>query len=142
VKVPRKEKHRTVKKRSLKPKKKVERRHTRKDRPRPENNNPMPIEVTEEQVADCLRSLRYRTEPYIDGKFLPADSVHGVYFPTENPATEEVICQVRCSQPEHVNQAVEAARRAFEAGVWRALPPSERKQVRSAEKRCWGFVHV
>ncbi|CAM5637045.1 Phenylacetaldehyde dehydrogenase [Streptomyces canarius] len=43
-----------------------------------------------------------------------------------NPATGEVIRSVRDNTPSEVDEAVEAAKAAFESGPWPRLPRSER----------------
>jgi aldehyde dehydrogenase (NAD+) len=60
---------------------------------------------------------------FLDGEFVPASS--GQSFPTVNPATEEPLTQVAEAGPDDVDQAVAAARRAFER-VWGPMPGAER----------------
>src|SRR5947209_16231177 len=60
----------------------------------------------------------------IGGKWL--DSVSGKTFPTLNPATGEVICQVAEADKADVDLAVKAARRAFEQGAWPRMNASDR----------------
>ena len=50
------------------------------------------------------------------------DSASGKTFPTINPATGEVICQVAEADATDVDRAVRAARHAFEHGPWRKPP--------------------
>ncbi len=50
-----------------------------------------------------------------------------------NPATGEVIAQAPCTPPEEVDEAVRAAKRAFEE--WRRVPPGERVQYLYKLKR-------
>jgi aldehyde dehydrogenase (NAD+) len=52
----------------------------------------------------------------------------GVYFPTINPATEEELAMVAEAGEEDADDAVAAARRAFE-GEWGAMPPKERAKL-------------
>ena len=63
----------------------------------------------------------------IDGKWGDALSEHT--FPTFDPATGDVLCQVPAGQKEDIDRAVKAARRAFEQGPWRTLTPSERGKL-------------
>ncbi len=58
---------------------------------------------------------------FIDGKFVDGDN----YFPSINPATEEVLCEVPTADEKVVDRAVSAARRAYEK-VWSKLPGKER----------------
>lgn len=53
---------------------------------------------------------------FIGGEFTPALS--GATFPVEYPGSEETIAPAAYAQPEDVNQAVLAARQAFESGIW------------------------
>lgn len=46
-----------------------------------------------------------------------------------DPATERVITRVAAASEADVEDAVAAARRAFEAGVWSDLPPTERATI-------------
>ncbi|MCB2069732.1 MAG: aldehyde dehydrogenase family protein, partial [Ottowia sp.] len=59
----------------------------------------------------------------IDGKKVATAET----FPVLNPATEEVIAQCPKATPEHVDQAVAAARRAFPS--WSATPDAERSRI-------------
>ena len=60
----------------------------------------------------------------IDGKW--GNTLSEQTFPTFNPATGDVLCQVPDGQKEDIDRAVKAARHAFEQGPWRTLTPSER----------------
>src|SRR5262245_57402088 len=64
---------------------------------------------------------------FIGGKWV--DSVSGKKFPTVNPATGEVICQVAEGDKADVDLAVKAARQAFEKGPWSKMNPSERGRL-------------
>jgi aldehyde dehydrogenase (NAD+) len=57
------------------------------------------------------------------------DSLSGETFATTNPATGEVICRVASAMAEDVDQAVRAARTAFDSGPWHKLNPSERGRL-------------
>src|SRR6516225_12087598 len=63
----------------------------------------------------------------IGGKWQPSAS--GKTFPTTNPATGEVICQVAEGDKADVDLAVKAARRAFEDGPWPKMNASERGRL-------------
>jgi len=58
---------------------------------------------------------------FIGGKFVEGDA----WFPSVNPATEEVLCEVPTADAAAVDRAVRAARRAFERH-WKPLPGVER----------------
>ncbi len=63
----------------------------------------------------------------IDGKW--QGSVSGKTFPTINPATGEVICQVAEGDKADVDLGVKAARKAFERGPWRTMSAAERGRL-------------
>ena len=69
----------------------------------------------------------YRTQAFIDGRFV--DAASGETFATENPANGEVIAHVQAGGPEDIDRAVAAARRSFEDGRWSRLAPADRKKV-------------
>ena len=57
------------------------------------------------------------------------NSRSGKTFPTINPATGEEICQVAEADAADVNEAVKAARNAFEKGPWRKMSAAERGKL-------------
>lgn len=57
------------------------------------------------------------------------DAVSGKRFPTINPATEEVICEVAEGDAEDVDLAVHAARAAFETGPWSRMDARDRGRL-------------
>lgn len=61
---------------------------------------------------------------YIDGKWQPNTS--GEWTEGINPATEEVISRAPVGTVDDLNQAIAAARRAFDDGPWPRLSPAER----------------
>ena len=64
---------------------------------------------------------------YIDGRWV--DSTSGRTIPVMNPATGEQLTAVPDANAEDVDRAVQAARRAFESGVWRKKNVSERERI-------------
>ncbi|HRP19604.1 MAG TPA: aldehyde dehydrogenase [Alicycliphilus sp.] len=72
-------------------------------------------------------ALRPRHQAFIDGRFVDAEG--GQTFATLNPANGQKLADVAACQPADVDRAVQAARRAFEAGVWSQQHPRERKRV-------------
>ena len=56
-------------------------------------------------------------------------SVSGKTFPTINPATEEVTCEVAEGDAEDVDLAVHAARAAFETGPWSRMDARDRGRL-------------
>jgi acyl-CoA reductase-like NAD-dependent aldehyde dehydrogenase len=71
--------------------------------------------------------LDFRHQAFIDGRCVPAAS--GETFDCVSPLSGRVLTRVAACGPEDVDRAVSAARRTFEAGVWRDAPPRHRKQV-------------
>jgi len=90
-------------------------------------SNPGPI--TEPVVKGSMTSARnfLHTSPkklLIGGRWVPARS--GKTFETVNPATEEVLALVAEGDRADVDEAVKAARQAFEKGRWPKMGPHER----------------
>src|SRR5690606_5711398 len=57
------------------------------------------------------------------------DSVSGETFPTFHPATEEKIADVAKACAQDVDLAVQAARRAFDAGDWARMDARDRGRL-------------
>jgi phenylacetaldehyde dehydrogenase len=57
------------------------------------------------------------------------NAASGKTFPTYNPATGEVLAQVAEGDREDIDQAVRAARNAFDNGPWRRMTASERGRL-------------
>jgi gamma-glutamyl-gamma-aminobutyraldehyde dehydrogenase len=85
----------------------------------------MKLEYSE--VKKAAAKLKFRTQAFIDGKFVSAQS--GKTFTTENPATGKPLAEIAAGDAPDVDRAVKAARRAFAAGVWSRQKPSDRKKV-------------
>jgi acyl-CoA reductase-like NAD-dependent aldehyde dehydrogenase len=64
---------------------------------------------------------------FINGQW--RDAASGKAFPVINPATEEVLLTVAEGDAVDIEEAVQAAKGAFEAGPWSTLPPLERARV-------------
>jgi phenylacetaldehyde dehydrogenase len=76
------------------------------------------------QVADFIEKPR---KMLINGNWL--NSISGKTFPTYNPATGEVLAQVAEGDREDIEQAVRAARKAFDSGPWRKMTVSQRGRL-------------
>jgi phenylacetaldehyde dehydrogenase len=76
------------------------------------------------QVADFLEKPR---KMLINGNWV--NSISGKTFPTYNPATGEVLAQVAEGDREDIEQAVRAARKAFDTGKWRKMNASQRGRL-------------
>ncbi|MCR1786145.1 aldehyde dehydrogenase [Nocardioides carbamazepini] len=77
------------------------------------------------------RAIAARIEPrdrlWIGGRFV--DGATGSRAPTVDPATGAVLARVAQADAADVDDAVAAARRAFEDGRWRKQAPGDRKAV-------------
>ena len=82
------------------------------------------LAMVDPKVAEFVSGSR---RMLIDGAWVEAAS--GKTFPVYDPATEEVIAHVAEGDTEDVERAVRAARRAFDAGPWRKVTPSERGRM-------------
>lgn len=78
-------------------------------------------EQLENRLSSATRGL------IINGKSVPALS--GKTFPTENPATGKVICQVAEGGAADVDAAVKAARAALENPAWRDMSAVDRSKI-------------
>src|SRR6267154_1573713 len=82
-----------------------------------------PIQI-DSRVSDFIAKPR---KMLINGKWVNAAS--GKTFPTYNPATGEVLAHVAEGDREDIEQAVRAARSAFDNGPWRRMTASERGRL-------------
>src|SRR5262252_1793792 len=64
---------------------------------------------------------------YVNGQWV--SSVSGETFPVYDPSTEEVIAQVASSSAADIDQAVKAARGAFDSGPWATTTAQERGRI-------------
>jgi len=64
---------------------------------------------------------------YIDGQW--AEAVEGKTFPVHDPSTGKVIEEIPYATQQDVEKAVEAAKSAFERGVWSRLTPADRANI-------------
>ena len=83
--------------------------------------------TTAAEVEAIASKLKYQTNAYIGGKFVPAKS--GKTMETINPATGKVIASFASCSKADVDEAVSIARKAFDSGVWSKMHPTDRKHV-------------
>ncbi|HEV3286311.1 MAG TPA: aldehyde dehydrogenase family protein, partial [Steroidobacteraceae bacterium] len=76
---------------------------------------------------DRARTLEYRTQAFIDGRY--RDAASGATFDCINPATGKLLARVAAGDQEDIDRAVTSARAAFRKGVWANLAPAKRKKV-------------
>jgi 4-(gamma-glutamylamino)butanal dehydrogenase len=87
----------------------------------------MSLTLESKAIRAAVAKLKFRTQAFIDGQFVPALS--GKKFVTENPATGKPITRVAECDSADVDRAVAAARKAFDGGSWSRLKPADRKKV-------------
>lgn len=80
--------------------------------------------MREDVQFDAPRAVCWNLNLYIDGRFVEG---RGPGLEVENPATEMPLATVAQASVEQVNDAVDAAARAFASGVWR--DPAFRRTV-------------
>ena len=73
------------------------------------------------------KTIDFSTQLVIGGR--PVPGVEGKTFDTINPANGKVLASIAEANNEDVNNAVSAARKAFEQGPWSKMAPTERKKV-------------
>ncbi|WP_434136984.1 aldehyde dehydrogenase (plasmid) [Pseudomonas luteola] len=83
--------------------------------------------LSKDEYAAIAAKLEFRTQAFIDGKFQNAQS--GKTFTTVNPATGKVLAEIAACNEQDVNEAVAAAKAAFDDGRWHLLSPGARKSV-------------
>ena len=76
---------------------------------------------------DRARTLEFRTQAFIDGRY--RDAASGATFDCINPATGKLLARVAAGDQEDIDRAVTSARAAFRKGVWANLAPAKRKKV-------------
>src|SRR5713226_5106425 len=75
----------------------------------------------------ALAFLRAPKQLLIGGKWSPAKS--GKTFETINPANEEVLALIAEGDKADVDEAVKAARKAFDSGAWPSMGPHQRARL-------------
>jgi aldehyde dehydrogenase (NAD+) len=78
-------------------------------------------------VATVVEPQVTTYKQYIDGEWI--DAVSGETYDVINPSTEEVCARVPAADGKDAELAVQAARRAFEKGEWRAKTQQQRSQI-------------
>jgi aldehyde dehydrogenase (NAD+) len=79
-------------------------------------------------TAETGADLTGVRRPYLDGKFTGT----GPLLPVRDPATGEPVAEVATNTAAEIEQAVRAARRAFDDGPWPRLAVAERVAILSA----------
>src|ERR1700722_9715338 len=79
------------------------------------------VDQTVEQFTASPRQL------FINGQWI--DAASGKTFETPNPATGDTLAKIAEGDAEDIDRAVRAARKAFDAGPWGRITPSERGRI-------------
>ncbi len=88
----------------------------------------MAISESEIQVRpDVHKFISEPRKMLINGEW--TNSASGKTFPVYNPATGDVLAQVAEGDKADIDQAVQAARKAFDSGPWHKMTPSKRGQL-------------
>lgn len=90
------------------------------------------MSATSETSASAISRLQsvWKTDHFIGGQFVAGAG--GSRMPVTNPATGEVLTTVAVATADDVNQAVKAARHAFDNGPWPKLDPLARGRLIAA----------
>lgn len=80
-----------------------------------------------EEYEKISQNLNFNTKALINGRLVSARS--GKIFDTVNPATGRVTASIVSCGIEEVDEAVNAARAAFDSGRWSNIAPEERKKL-------------
>ncbi|VEF11011.1 aldehyde dehydrogenase (NAD(+)) [Pseudomonas fluorescens] len=83
--------------------------------------------LSKEQYRELAATLEFRNQAFINGQFCAARS--GKTFTTTNPATEQVLTEIAACNADDVEDAVAAAKQAFDDARWHSLAPAARKSV-------------
>ena len=73
------------------------------------------------------QALKPESRAFIDGAYVPA--VSGETFARVSPIDGRVIAEIASGASQDIDRAVAAARRSFEAGVWRDADAAAKKKV-------------
>lgn len=83
--------------------------------------------LTTKEYETIAENLTFNTKALINGKLVEARN--GKTFDTVNPANGKVTASITSCGAEEVDEAVQAARAAFDSGKWSRIAPQERKQM-------------
>ena len=82
--------------------------------------------ITSPHLSDRTLALLVGSGTYVDGSWREP---RGDLLDIVDPSDGQVVGQVTASSADDVAEAVAAARRAFDSGVWSELPPRERSEA-------------
>ena len=88
----------------------------------------MPVnEQSLDENLNELKQLNPATCCFIEGTFI--HSTHQKTYELINPSDGSAICEVTHGQPQDINRAVASAKAAYHKGVWRNMPPAQKKKI-------------
>src|SRR2546426_7254087 len=93
-------------------------------------------------MSSSVKTVVRAYQNYVNGQWVKSSS--GEMFPVYDPSTEEVIAQVASANAADVDQAVKAARSAFDSGPWPQTSAAERGRLlyKLAEKIRQNAAHL
>ncbi len=80
-----------------------------------------------EEVIKSKENAEIKTKAFINGKYV--DSLDGDTFDKVSPIDGKVIAKIASCKQADVDLAVNAARQAYEKGVWSDITPEQRKNI-------------
>src|SRR5438093_7167643 len=78
-------------------------------------------------MSSSVKTIVRAYQNYINGRWVKSSS--GEMFPVYDPSTEEVIAHVASGTAADVDNAVKAARAAFDSGPWRQTSAADRGRL-------------
>ncbi|KAF5290054.1 hypothetical protein FQA39_LY14835 [Lamprigera yunnana] len=86
-------------------------------------------EIEYEGVEIDKNGMKFKVpcQLFINGKFVNSEG--GQTLTSINPTDESIICKVQCASTKDVDNAVKAAKKAFETGEWSKISARERGQL-------------
>ena len=87
----------------------------------------MSLAEVKELKSPVKKWVPAKKQLFINGKWVDAKS--GKTFEVENPATEDIVANVAEGDKADIDEAVKAARKAFESGPWKDMSASERGKI-------------
>ena len=87
----------------------------------------MSLAEVKELKSPVKKWVPAKKQLFINGKWVDAKS--GKTFDVENPATGDIVAQAAEGDKADIDEAVKAARKAFESGPWKDMSASERGKL-------------
>ena len=87
----------------------------------------MSLAEVKELKSPIKKWVPEKKQLFINGKWVDAKS--GKTFDVENPATGDIVAQAAEGDKADIDEAVKAARKAFESGPWKDMSASERGKI-------------